>query len=301
MWERFKSLQGGVLVVGHGTRLASGVAQLLDLSRQIQRRLPTLSVEAAFLELAKPTIFDAMLSLHANGVRRVFVVPILLFEAAHAQTDIPDAVKDAARTLEILVFGQSTPLGTHPAALEISEFRFKQALRCQSSAGCLMAGACSRADECLAVVELNPQALSPDSFPSKVGLAMVGRGSSDLAALDHMRCFTKQHVAHSKTKLDWSQTGFFAGGKPTIDDLLLEAKDSECDIVVVQPHLLFEGELIQQLRSKVAHWQQVSPLKRWLVPPTLGADPKLANAFLSLAGESLRESLSKGDIVDGEA
>jgi sirohydrochlorin ferrochelatase len=100
-----------------------------------------------------------------------------------------------------------------------------------------------------------------------------------------MRQLTQLKVAQLSCVAN--QTGFFAGGKPTVDGLLEEASQWECDTVLVQPHLLFEGELIEQLRSKVRQCQLQFPNKQWFVSRTLGADPKLADVFLALADEQL--------------
>ncbi len=69
---------------------------------------------------------------------------------------------------------------------------------------------------------------------------------------EHMRRFTELRVAAGKRVLHWYETGFFAGGAPTVDQLLAEAQQSGCTQIVVQPHLLFEGELVLQLRRKVS-------------------------------------------------
>ena len=142
MWNRLKAANGGILVVGHGTRLPSGAQQLLELEMQIRLLLPGLPIQPSFLELAEPTISQAMSELAQQAVKQVLIVPILLFEAAHALSDIPDAVHQAANQEGISVMGQSLPLGTHAAALELSEFRFRQALRCRQSNGCLIAPIC---------------------------------------------------------------------------------------------------------------------------------------------------------------
>lgn len=295
MWKRFKAVNGGILVVGHGTRLASGVQQLLELEAQIRVLLPGIPIQPSFLELAEPSISQAMTELARQAVKQVLVVPILLFEAAHALSDIPEAVETAASQEGIVVFGQSLPLGTHAAALDLSKFRFEQALRCRQSNGCMMAGACEQRYACfesLVAGNISPSLLFE---PGSIGLAMVGRGTSDKAALQHMRRFTELRVSQSEASISWVETGFFAGGAPSVDELLGQAANSQCDTIVVQPHLLFEGELIRQLRQKVDRYRENSLKKRWLVAPTLGADPKLAEAFLSLASETLREKAATGE------
>ncbi len=119
----------------------------------------------------------------------------------------------------------------------------------------------------------------------RIGLAMVGRGTSDQEALTHMRQLTELKV--SQLSVIQYQTGFFAGGQPDVDGLLVEASQWECESVLVQPHLLFEGELIEQLRFKVLQCQLRYREKQWLIARTLGADPKLADVFLELAREEI--------------
>jgi sirohydrochlorin ferrochelatase len=112
---------------------------------------------------------------------------------------------------------------------------------------------------------------------------MVGRGTSDLEALEHMRQFT--HLANSQRSTKWVSTGFFAGGKPTVDELFEQsavamAEHEPCDAVVIQPHLLFEGELMDQLRSKMVQYRNEYPDRHWVLARSLGADRALAEVFL---------------------
>jgi sirohydrochlorin ferrochelatase len=116
---------------------------------------------------------------------------------------------------------------------------------------------------------------------------MVGRGTSEQAALDHMRRLTELRVSDGSTSVVVHETGFFAGGKPNVDALLDLAAGWDCDTVIVQAHLLFEGDLIEQLRNKVLNRRDSCPGKQWFVSRTLGADPMLANVFLDLAKEAL--------------
>jgi hypothetical protein len=64
----------------------------------------------------------------------------------------------------------------------------------------------------------------------------------------------------------------------------------------VQAHLLFEGELIEQLRQKVETLRIRNPSQRWLVTMPLGSDTALAETFLALATEKVREIAVIGDM-----
>ena len=279
-WQRFTADRGAVLVVGHGTRNPSGARQLHDLVGQMQTKAPSARIEGCFLELAEPSIEKAIESFRLQGIQKILVVPVLLFTAAHAQEDIPDAVKLATNQAGIQVLGQTPSLGTHPAVLNLSRYRYLEVINLESNVPC-PAGACAR------VKCASGKCEGRGAKMGRIGLAMVGRGTSDTTALDHMRSLTKMRVSDSDTHVVMYETGFFAGGKPNVDSLLEQAAQWDCDTVIVQAHLLFEGDLIEQLRGKVQNQQTAHPGKQWFVSRTLGADPMLADVFLSLACDAL--------------
>ncbi len=85
----------GLLLVGHGTRDARGLAEFQTIARRVAEVADGFLVEACYLELAEPSIATAMRRLLERGVRRVTVAPLLLFAAGHAKRDIPGAVEAA--------------------------------------------------------------------------------------------------------------------------------------------------------------------------------------------------------------
>ena len=283
-----------VLVVGHGTRKPSGQQQLKELVEQMRRIEPSWRMEASFLELAEPTIEQAIEGLAAQGFRRIVVVPILLFTAAHAKSDIPDAVSEVAAKCGITVVGQTPSLGTAQEVIALSNRRYIEITSQAQERGC-PEGHCGYGypQACAEVCPVRGKS------PCRVALAMVGRGTSDPEALAHMRRFTD--LVAEQRSLAWVSTGFFAGGVPSVDELLAQAaalrpsdptdptssiSSSEfstnptCDTVVIQPHLLFEGELMDQLRARVQRWRQESPDREWVLARCLGADEGLAGVFI---------------------
>ena len=277
-WTNFTRGFGSILVVGHGTRNPSGVAQLLALVEQMKVQTPAAKILGCFLELAEPSIEQAIEQFFQQGIKKTLVVPVLLFTAGHALQDIPDSVRQAADRFGIEVIGQTGSLGSHPSVLALSRARYSEVIALGNGFGCPM-NACAK-------VQCSSNRCEGQSIPlGRIGLAMVGRGTSDQQALAQMRQFTELKVA--QLTVARYQTGFFAGGIPNIDGLLEQASTWECDTVLVQPHLLFEGELIEQLRNKVLQCQLSFPDKHWLISRTLGADPKLADVFLEMAREQL--------------
>ena len=269
----------------------------------MRRIEPSWRMEASFLELAEPTIEQAIEGLSAQGFRRILVVPILLFTAAHAKSDIPDAVSEFAAKHGITVVGQTPSLGTAREVIALSNRRYIEITSQAHERGC-PEGHCGYGypQACAEVCPMRGKS------PRRVALAMVGRGTSDPEALAHMRRFTE--LAAEQRSLAWVSTGFFAGGVPSVDELLAQASalrptdptdptssisssefstNATCDTVVIQPHLLFEGELMDQLRARVRRWRQESPDREWVLARCLGADEALAGVFI----EFIRSHISQ--------
>jgi sirohydrochlorin cobaltochelatase len=275
LWQTFcSSLEGGLLLVGHGTRLPSGNAQLRELAAKMRQLLPGVPLVDCFLELSDPDIPAAISQMREMGLRSVLCVPVLLFSAGHARRDIPEAVQKSVRQQRMRLVGQSAPLGLNRAALQLSKLRFEQALELQGS-----------------VAKQDDRRIShSDAQRLEIGLAMVGRGAGERSALQMMRSFTQMRT--ELTPVGWSETGFFVGGEPTVESLLERAAQSACRRLVVQPHLLFDGKLFQELRERVGQWQQREP-GRWLLAEPLGSDHALAEALIDLAAERLQRSLRR--------
>ena len=210
-WSAFRDELGSVLVVGHGTRNPSGARQLLELVGHMQAKEPNANISGCFLELAEPTIEQAIERLHNLGIKKILVVPVLLFTAAHALQDIPDAVALAAKKLGIEVVGQTGSLGTHESVVALSQTRY-------SEVTCLEQGGACPENGCAQVQCTSGRCEGQGKRMGRIGLAMVGRGTSDPLALDHMRQLTQLKIQQLSTVAN--QTGFFAGGKPNVDGFL---------------------------------------------------------------------------------
>lgn len=266
----------GFLLVGHGTRRAAGQQQFRRLFHEFSNLVAPRPAELAFLELAEPDIPSAIKNFAARGVRAVVTVPVLLFSAGHAQQDIPSEVAAAASNAGLDVLAQSSALESCEPILELSATRFREAI-CRPGPGFERAPA-SCSDCCLG------------HYCPKISLVMIGRGSRSDSATTAMRQFTENRC--QLTQVSWKTTGFIHAQSPSVtqalDEVAEAAAENGSSTIVVQPHLLFEGELIDNLRQDVAERQASDAAHRWVITETLGVDQRLAETLATLANSALR-------------
>ena len=238
----------GYLLVGHGTRNAEGRAEFLQLAESIADRMPAQLVRSAFLELAEPTISAAIAQLRQAGAREIVCAPIILLAAAHVKQDIPAAVRDAARAGGIDKVRFAEHLGCRDAMLQLSAQRFREA--------------------------------AADSASSQsLGWVLVGRGTRDEAALAEIRRFMELRGAIVPTSSHW--LGFLAMAEPTLEEALESAARSAAGTIIVQPHLLFQGDLLGRTASVVEAFTLRYPQKRWILAKHLGPHGLIAASVSS--------------------
>ncbi len=254
----------GLLLVGHGTRNELGLAEFHRLVRQVAEMGAGYTVESCFLELAQPDIAAGVRRILERGVTRLMVAPVLLFAAGHAKRDIPAAVRAAignddkaaagGRTAarDGLIIEQLGALECHQRIIELSTQRFREAL----------------ADR-------------PPIDPANTLLIMVARGSSVPEAIDKMHRFTE--LRRQRTPVGQCQTCFVAAASPGFRETLAWAAQTNHRRIVVQPHLLFTGEVLTEIDGAVREIAQRQPHREWIVTPHLGPSPLVAEAILDLA------------------
>jgi sirohydrochlorin cobaltochelatase len=258
----------GVLFVGHGTRNADGQAQFEHLFTQFAQCISPLRSQLAYLELAEPGIPEAMDRLiSTQGIKSVLVVPVLLFTAGHAESDIPLAVGEALKNHDVRLLGQTASLECSQGAISLSATRFRQAVcpaECHS--GC--AG----------------------NICSKTTWIFIGRGSSSPTAAAKMRQFAR--LRQVATPVQTAITAFIYGQNPPVETALDAASVLGSELVVVQPHLLFSGMLMDQLTDQVGERQRQASTQKWVLTDPLGADRKLAELWAEIALDRLKPLIS---------
>jgi sirohydrochlorin cobaltochelatase len=242
----------GVLLVGHGTRDAAGVAAFFELARLVQDRLPGGLLAPCFLEFAEPTIEQGVDLLAKAGVTRILAMPLMLFAAGHVRRDIPKVIAAAASRYSGLQTRQAAHLGCSEPLVALSAERFRQTV-----------------------------SSSPLGSAEKTALVLVGRGNRDVEALAEMHHFAD--LRREMTPVARVEICFLAMAKPSLSETLALVPAMSEKRIVVQPHLLFPGRLAASIRQAVAAARSKSPEKTWLVAQPLGPDRLLADVVLAMA------------------
>jgi sirohydrochlorin cobaltochelatase len=243
-------------LVGHGTRDERGLAEFHDLARQVTALASGLHVEPCFLELAQPDIPTVVGQLADRGVRQLSVAPVMLFAAGHAKRDIPRAVEEALRVRGSGFRVQQLPaLECDGRILQLSVQRFHEALDGK-----------------------------PGVDPSKTLLLLVARGSSLPEATAMMHRFAE--LRSESTPVARVEVCFVAKAQPSLEESLAQAARSRFHRIIVQPHLLFTGQVLEEVRQAVltaAASTNGAPKRQWIVTQHLGPSPLVAKAIAEAA------------------
>ncbi|HRZ23710.1 MAG TPA: sirohydrochlorin chelatase [Candidatus Contendobacter sp.] len=245
-----------VLLIGHGTRRAAGVAEFRVLADQLQQALPDRTCLAGFLELVEPDLPAALEQLRQQGFRRITALPALLLAAGHVKNDIP-AILNAFQIEHpemSITFGAD--LGVHPNLLHVARERIESA-------------------------ELE---FGPDYDRRDTLLLVIGRGGSDPDANSNVSKITR--MLWEGMGFGWAETAYTAVAAPLMADALERTHRLGFQRLVVFPYLLFTGRLVKQVRATVATHQERHPEVPAVVAPYLNAHPLVVKTFLERLTEA---------------
>ena len=108
-----------ILLIAHGSRLATANRDLTQLAEQLRRRFVGHVVETAYLELTEPTIPQAAATCVAGGASRVLMLPYFLSAGTHVTEDLKRFQAEFLTQWPNVGFDLCPPLGLHPMMLDI--------------------------------------------------------------------------------------------------------------------------------------------------------------------------------------
>ena len=89
----------GLLVIAHGSRRAESNDEIIELTNKVSAHADGQfdHIACAFLELAQPSIPDAIQALVDQGVQSMVVMPYFLANGMHVAKDIPAFLDEATK------------------------------------------------------------------------------------------------------------------------------------------------------------------------------------------------------------
>jgi sirohydrochlorin ferrochelatase len=109
----------GIIVFAHGSRIEAANQAVRSAAADLARAGDCPIVEAAFLELGRPSLEEAADLLVARGVDRILIVPYFLTPGMHLERDLPTLVERISKknnSIQILV---TASLDGHPGLVQI--------------------------------------------------------------------------------------------------------------------------------------------------------------------------------------
>jgi sirohydrochlorin ferrochelatase len=104
-----------LVIVDHGSRRPEAHAHLERIAGWVRDRAPGAAVHVAHMELAEPSLADAIARCVAEGARRVVVHPLFLGPGRHLVEDIPRLVAEVAHSHPGVEVWLSAAVGEVPA------------------------------------------------------------------------------------------------------------------------------------------------------------------------------------------
>ena len=109
----------GIIVFAHGSRIEAANQAVRSAAADLARAGDCPVVEAAFLELGRPSLEEAADLLIARGVDRLVIIPYFLTPGMHLERDLPALVARISKknnSIQVLV---TASLDGHPGLVQI--------------------------------------------------------------------------------------------------------------------------------------------------------------------------------------
>jgi cobalt transport protein ATP-binding subunit len=235
-----------MLVVGHGSRDADGADEFWALASTIRAAAGDLPTGFGFIEMASPTVDEAIDDLVAGGITEIVSVPLVLLAAGHLKNDGPAALARARTRHPAVHFTLARDLGIVPHVLDVVADRIRDA-----------AGAAD---------------------PEKLGVALIGRGSSDPDACADL--WKVSRLLADGRGLGIVEPGFISVATPSVPETLERLRLLGSGTAVVAPFFLFPGVLLNRIYTEAAAWAQDHLEVEVHGASHLGPDPRLARLVL---------------------
>lgn len=238
-----------LLLVGHGSRSAKGVAAYWEFAAVLRDRAPDLRIGCGFIELSEPDLDTAIDDLVAGGATSVIAVPLVLLGAGHLKSDGPAALARGRQRHPGVSFAYARDLGIHPSVLAVAEERIKHNAAADA-------------------------------------VVLVSRGSSDPDANSDL--YKVGRLLADSRGLGLVEPAFVSLAPPDVAAALERCRRLGASSIAVVPYFLFTGVLVDRIEAQAAEWAASHPGIAVRVGPELGPDPRIADLVLERYHEARR-------------
>jgi sirohydrochlorin ferrochelatase len=121
-------LTTGIIVFAHGSRIEPANQAVRSVAADLARAGEYPNVEAAFLELGRPSLEEAADLLVAKSVERLVIIPYFLTPGIHLERDLPaivERISNKHSRIQVLV---TASLDGHPGVVQILTERARAVL-----------------------------------------------------------------------------------------------------------------------------------------------------------------------------
>jgi sirohydrochlorin cobaltochelatase len=229
-----------VVLLGHGTQDAEGVAEFLGYVEGIRRRWGGI-VTAGVLEYpsdALPDIPTAFAQAIEQGADDLIALPVLLFFAGHARRDVPGEVMRMRERYPDHNIRLAGPIGVQEALIDVVEERLRP-------------------------------------FVDRDGTAvlLVGRGALDAEA--NADLFKIARLLWERRRFPWVEASFISVAQPFLPAGLERCRQLGARRVIVVPYFLNTGVLVKRIATQ-AHLSGIEVT----VTPHLGLHAQVLDLLL---------------------
>lgn len=244
-----------VLLCGHGSRDAEGVAEFEAFRAAAAARLSPVPVVGSYLEFAAPNIRDGLQQLYDRGARRIHALPVMLFAAGHVKNDIPWELNSFAKDHADVTVDFGRELALDPKLIAAAADRI-------AAAEAKSSNTVARSDTLLLVVGRGTN--DPDANGNVAKLArMLGEGLS----------------------FGWSAAGYSGVTEPNVANALERAARLGFARILVFPYFLFTGVLVKRVYAAMAEAAARHPDIEFLAADYLKHHPQVIEALVDRLAE----------------
>ena len=239
-----------LLLIGHGSRSAAGVAEYWNMVDAV-RRQGSVPVQGGFIELARPDLDGAVDEVVAAGARSVVAVPLVLLGAGHLKDDGPAALGRARRRHPGVEFRYARALDVHPLVLDVAADRIAEAIAGWDR--------------------------------GHTAVVLVGRGSSDPDA--NADLYKVGRLLQDRSGIGAVEPAFVFLAPPSVHAALERCRRLGATKVAVVPYFLFTGVLVDRIGDQARGWRTQDHGVDVRLGRHLGPDPRVADLVWERYGE----------------